>query len=359
MSWRFGSLWREALANLRSNAIRSAVLGVVTAAMLGGLAFLELRDTAELRAFSERFRQSGGYVAIATAEGGISASRCAALDGRDGIIAAGAVRSRGQVTFATAPGVLFQSVELTPGTLRAWAPRSDVPLAETAGALLVGPALASELGVREGFVIHTEDGVAATIASVLDTGTRNPQSARWAIEVVPPGGTANDCWVEFEPGAYTGGLEMLAAYFTTGDREAAVRPYTRQDEFSRNPQEELERRPQKSGWPLASVLIAGVAWLGAWFRRAELGLYLALGTPRRLVFALQAFESWAITAVALVAGTLWAAAIHGWIETDVHFDSLRLAGWTPLQAALLAGILAPIGAAIMARGSVASLLKDR
>ena len=106
MSWRLASLLREALLNLRANGARTAFVLLAAVAVPGALAFLELRQADDLRSFERSLMAAGGYVAVASGQGGLPASRCAALNGQPGVVAAGGVRAHGQATFAAQPGVL-------------------------------------------------------------------------------------------------------------------------------------------------------------------------------------------------------------------------------------------------------------
>ncbi|MGK2966215.1 MAG: hypothetical protein ACSLFM_11515, partial [Tepidiformaceae bacterium] len=110
MRWRNGALLREAALNLRSGAIRLAVAGGTVFAVLLSVALLELRDADDLLGFQEEYARAGGYVAVVSAPEGeeLLASRCEALNGQPGIVAAGSVGEARLISFATAPGVLFQ-----------------------------------------------------------------------------------------------------------------------------------------------------------------------------------------------------------------------------------------------------------
>ena len=357
MSWRIASLIREALINLAANPMRAGFLFLVSAAMFGSLAFLELRQASDLLGFERSLIAAGGYVAVASGQGGLPAARCAALQVEPGVVAAGGVRAHGQVTFATQPGVLFQSASVTEGILRTWDPAWP-PLANAGSSLVLGRAAADELGVRDGLVI-AEAGDAPATVSVIDTNRRNAQAARWVLDVVPADGLVDECWVQFEPQAFEAGSAALAAELTVGSTEAVVRPYLRQGEFARNPAEELRDRPQRLGWAVVAALVAAVFVLAAWFRRAELGLYLALGSPRRALFVAFAAEAWVICALGWGISLLWAVALARAFDYTVTAGALRLALLTSASCALAVIAVAPVLCTFVTRGNVASLLKDR
>jgi hypothetical protein len=257
MTWRLAALIEEGLANLRASAFRSALVLVVSGAAFGGLAYLELRQGMELTDFVRDYREGGAYVAIATVPGGgLSGGRCESLNGEPGVVGAGAWRGTGQATFPTAPGVLFQSADVTPGILRVWDTRQSLGIGT---GLVIGPAMAEELGLRTGLIATFVSSEPVRVSGVGDFVRRNPQAARWALSPVSPAGEFDECWVEFEPGAYEAGRETLAARFAESSADPAVRPYRRSDEFTRDPAAEWASRPQRWGW-IAVPGSSGSAW---------------------------------------------------------------------------------------------------
>lgn len=357
MSWRTSTLRTEGVANLRANAFRSLLMAVLCAVGFGGLAFLELRQGMELTDFAREYREGGAYVAIASVPGeGISGTRCESLNGTAGVVAAGAWRGTGQDTFPTAPGVLFQAADVTVGVLKVWDTRH---LLGAGPGLVVGPAMAQELGLREGLVADFDAGEPVFVSGVGDFARRNPQAARWALSPVSPEGTFDECWVEFQPGAYDGGREALAARFAEGSADPAVRPYRRSDEFTRDPAEEWASRPQKWGWLAVSGALAGFGLVAAWFRRAEAALYLAVGTRRGQLAAMAAAENWPLVGTGWALGFVSAVAAQASQGSDPTGDVLAHAAVTSGCAALVLLAFVPWASPVVARGSIASLLKDR
>jgi hypothetical protein len=360
MSWRTGTLVREAWLNVVTSPWRTGGLVLAVAAIFGGLAGLELRDANELTGFETSFVASGGYVALGLPSAGTndSAARCEALNGQPGVAAAGGVYSPELTTFETAPGVLFQRAAVTEGALRVWDPGLQREPAEERQ-FVAGLALAEETGLRVGSYAIPEAEEPALVTAVADVERRNPQVARWALEVSPPDGAIEQCWVEFEPGAYEGGLAALPAIFTSGDETAAARPYIRSDEFTRDPAAEWAARPQRNGWPLAAALVAGLFALTAWFRRSELGLYLAVGTPRGALMGMLAVEALLVVGFATVLAVAYAFAFDEALRHSPGWDESRIVVRTVGSAALLAIAIAPVLGVLVVRGSIAELLKDR
>jgi hypothetical protein len=287
---------------------------------------------------------------------GVSGSRCESLNGKPGIEAAGAWRGKGQTTFPTAPGVLFQAADVTPGILRVWDTHQALGIGP---GLVAGPALAGELGLRPGLVAtFTPDGP-VKVSAVGDFAQRNPQAARWALSPVSPAGTFDECWVEFEPGAYAAGRESLAARFAEGSADPTVRPYRRPDEFTRDPAAEWASRPQKRGWIAVSAVLFGFGLAAAWFRRSEAGLYLAMGARRSQLAIMGAAEQWPMDDAGWSLGFSYAVAAQALWGSDPTRDVATHAAITSGSAALVLLVLVPWASAIVARGSIASLLKDR
>lgn len=196
------------------------------------------------------------------------------------------------------------------------------------------------------------------VAAVVDTSERNPQVSRALLDVVAPWGPAEDCWVEFERERYAAGEASLAAWFASGDSEPAVRPYLRADQFTRDPAADYDGRPQRLGWLFAGGLLAAVGWLMLWFRRADFGLYLALGTARTNLLFISAIEAWLPVSAGLGVGWVYALALQGALHEPPTLEALLIALRTAGLAALAAIALAPLGMALV-RGNILSLLKDR
>jgi hypothetical protein len=360
VNWRAAALVREAWLNSLANLARTATIVLIAGAAVGLLSFLELREAEEARAFVERFTASGGYVVIALSQGEpIDAGRCEALNEATGIVAAGSVRPAGAVSFSSAPGLPFQSASVTAGILNVWQPGMRVAPAPAGGSMIAGSVMAKELGLGPGSYAARSGESPLLVAAVLEAARRNPQVQRWALEVAPPAGPADQCWVEFDRNSYDTGPGRLAAWFATGATEPAVRPYIRRDEFTRDPAPEFGDRPTRFGWLAAGGLVSVVLALAAWFRRAELGLYLALGAPRSKLWVLIALETALVIVIASVVGLLWALAVHRATHNPLPWDHVRLALSSGLSAALLALVVTPWLALLVARGNIAALLKER
>lgn len=360
MSWRPSALVREATLNILANGARSLVIVLLLGAAIGALAFLELGEANDLAAFRRDYAAAGGFVAVVVAhDDSLSAERCEGLHSWPGVVAAGSVRNTGTVSFTSAPGVLFQSAAVSPGILAVWRPGSYAAPALDGGSFIAGAALAKELGLVSGSFTARTGEQPALVQAVIDTTRRNPQAQRWALEVGPPAGSADECWVEFDRETHAAGFASLPAWFAAGTQEPVARPYLRADEFTRDPAREFADRPQRFGWLAVGGLAIALFVLMAWFRRAELGLYLALGTSRIQLLVLLALEAGILIVFAAGAAIPWAVALHSALGHSLPADHMRLALRAGVSGALLALALAPIAASLVARGDIAALLKER
>jgi hypothetical protein len=359
-AWRGRGLVREAALNLRAAWVRTLLLVAVLAAATGALGFLELRQAAEARDFQESYAAAGAYVAIATSQGvPLDAGRCAALNVVPGVVAAGGVRAGGTLSFTSAPGVLFQSADVSGRVVAVWAPGAAVPPPGSGASALAGIALAEELGVLAGSFLQVEGREVAAVRAVIDAEPRNPRVQRWLLSETPPTGPVDECWVEFERSRFEAGIAALPAWFATGNDDPVVRPYLRADEFTRDVGEEFRARPQQWGWAAMALLAGVVSLLVAWFRRAELGLYLAVGTSRLQLLTMLACESAATVSAGFVAGLGGAFYAHAITGAAIPMDHAFIALATTGAGAVLAFVVAPIASLAAARGNVAAMLKER
>ena len=165
--------------------------------------------------------------------------------------------------------------------------------------------------------------------------------------------------MEFEREAYAPGIAMVGAWFATGDEEPVVRPYIRPDEFTRDVAAEFWGRPQRFGWAFIAGLAAAVFLLMAWFRRAELALYIAVGTSRVELLATLAAECGVVIIGGFVAGLVTVCAFRLGTGEELPLDHLLVALSTAGAGTLAALAGAPLAALAAARGNVAAMLKER
>ncbi|MCK9517878.1 MAG: hypothetical protein M0R74_02445 [Dehalococcoidia bacterium] len=126
-----------------------------------------------------------------------------------------------------------------------------------------------------------------------------------------------------------------------------------------DPAAEFAARPQGRGWIGAGAALGAVGWLMTWFRRSELGLYLALGTSRGAVLFLLAAECWMLVGAASLIGFTYALAVDAALGHEPGLAAALLGARTSTLAALVTMVLFPLGSLLLVRGSIADLLKDR
>ncbi|MBI2766364.1 MAG: hypothetical protein HYX53_10705 [Chloroflexi bacterium] len=360
MNWQLSGLFREAWSNVYANAPRSLALVAVFAAAIGSVAFLELQQTNGARSFELQYRAAGGYVAIVSGQGPIiSMATCAALNGRAGVVAAGGIRVTGTKASATSPGTLFQSASVTSATLRVWDPGVSVDIVGSANSFVAGVGLAKELGLRRGGYLAPAGEPPAVVAAIVELSARNGTAQRWLFSVAPPVGKADECWIEFTKDSFEPGLASVAAAFADGSQDPIARPYLRRDQFTRNPKTEFAERPQRFGWLAVGCIALAIGALVAWFRKAEIALYLAVGTSRVELAMLFYLEAMLTMAAAWLVGMLWTFALERVFHHPLPRDGVLLALRSASSGTLLAILAAPLASYLLARSNVAAMLKDR
>lgn len=350
--WQLRALVREATANVSSSPSRVAVLGTVVMVLAAAIIWLELGVIGEARALEHRFAEAGGYVAVVSSESGVDARACDALGSLRGVIGSGGVRAGGQVATTTSPRVNFQRFEVTRGVLRVWDPRlTTVPTG-----LLVGKAAADELGLSVAtWVDLGEAGRART--TVLDPAQRNAFAARAFLDLVPPTGRMNECWVEFAPAMYEAGLRLLPAIFAAD--QAIARRVVDRGEFAEDPSIVISGRITQWTWVPAALAASAVFALFALLRRSETAVYRAFGLSRLAVLLMFQVEVAQITAFGVAAASLWTTAAYAALVGVPSVEQIAAAMTTAVLFAMLVAAAAPCIATGLAAGSPASLLKER
>lgn len=351
--WRLAAVIGEALANYASSRARTLVLLVGVGAMLAALSWAELNFSAEVKDQAQRFAAAGGYVAVVVGPAGLAASSCEQLRWDPRVVRAGGLRDGGQVTTSNAPGVPFQRYEVTGGMIEVLDPSAP---ATSRGGYRVGLAAAEELGLATGSWVSADGGPIAP-AVVINPSARDPFAARAFIDLVPPMGQIDQCWVEFYPEFFEAGLVGLPAAFAP--EEAEARRAVDRGEFSVDPAEVFAGRLDRWGWlPVGFVASAMIA-LMALFRRSESAVYRAFGLSRLGLLIMHQVETMALVAVALILASVWAGMAYAVAAGVPDLDQVVVALRTSGKAAALILIIGPMAGAWAAGGSPASLLKER
>jgi hypothetical protein len=360
MSWRISTLGQEAIRNTTGSLTRTVVTILITGAVTAGLAWTEYVTTDSLLDFQARYTAQGGYVVVASNPDGLDTGRCERLGTRPDVLAAGSIRPGTALETNLAPGTLFQTAAATPGLFGVWLPQETPTHADLSQGLVIGAAAADELGLDTGRHLQIEGQPSRPIGVVADTEDRAPESMRWLISVIPATGTTTTCWVEYTPTAYQAGLEMTWAVFSDSGPQLSVNQYRRLDEFSIDPLQALAARPQRQAWTIIGATLAALTWIGAWFRRSELGLYRAIGTTTPELATITWIETILTIGTGTTAGLAWATALRtATNHTPLTPDQLTITTRNLTSALLLALLLAPLATLLLGRGDIATQLKDR
>lgn len=350
--WRTGAIAREALANLASTRAQLTVLAAVIGGLAATVVWLELAAVGDAIALEQRFARAGGYVAVVASERGVDAAACDQLRRHPDVVASGGYRATDPVAPAMSPRVTFQRVEITAGLVELWDPAGLV----VSGSYLVGQAAADELGLVSGSWLEL-NGVGRATTAIVDPSARNPFVSRAIMDLVPPTGTVDECWIEFRPGAFEAGLAMLPAMFVAD--EPQLRRAVDRGEFAEDPDERIASRITRFGWASATVVAAAVMALLSIVRRPETAVYRAFDMSRSGVVLMLQLETAVLALACGALGACWALAGYS-VLVDVPTvgqAALALRGSLLFMLALVA--CGPLVAAIAASGTPASLLKER
>jgi len=358
VSWRLDELSVEAFRNALAAPIRTAVvIGVMSGAMLTVTAS-EVAFTRELVDFQARSLRAGSSVAVVTSNSGaLPPAPCLALQDHDGVRWAGTLAAGSPVELSKAPGILVQSGSASYGALELWTDGTYRPTDGSPG-LVVGGALAEEMGLGPNSIVQPIDDDPGRVAAVIDTEKRNPAISRWLLTPTHPVAPVDACWIEFAPGTLVAGLELLQVTYGGQGADVSIQPWLRSNELARQPAQEFESRTSRYAWVACGLLILLVSLLIARTRRAEIGLYRSAGTTTAQLLFMAQVETLQVVAVGGAIGALWGIVLAGGGPAALS-DSTVLS--VALRSALCAGCftvaLAPLARLIVARGSVVSQLK--
>jgi len=360
IGWRVSELLSEAARSALSSLLRSVAAVAGLGVLVGALAFTELTTTAGVLDFQRTVEAKGGWVGVlSNPDGTLFARSCDSLAGRSWVVNAGGLRRSGSAELTKAPGTLFQTAIVTSGAPRIWSaqPPRHSDLAE---GVVVGEQLAAEVGLSGSSVIaELHDGEVLHVGNVISVENRYPEAARWMLRIAGPVGRIDECWVEFAPRALEAGLAAASMVFGDVSRIDA-RPLIRLDEFARDPQAELAQRPLANAWLPIGCALASLFWIITWFRRADIGLYRAVGTDTLSLWVLVQLEAVMIYLPTLISGYLWAVLVFALQkESFPGWDQLTVAFRSVASAIALSIVLAPCAAILIGRSQIAIQLKDR
>ena len=277
--WRFGVLVSATLRGHKAGMARTIALAIASAVLAALVVYLELATVGGALQFRSRSLAAGAGVAIVKADADMSAATCEAISDNLGVVNSGGLSRDTAVEVVTAPGVLLQKVAVTDGLLGLWGMDPSSVTASPAGGWLIGSDLSDELDIRVGDHLAVQGGNDAAVDAIVQRGPLTDTGARWLVEIVPPLGTIDECWVSFESAATITDLGALTSVFAAND-SLSVRPFLRPDALSRDTRREILERPSRWGWLAFVVALSLVHYLVWRSRRNERALYSVVGTNR-------------------------------------------------------------------------------
>ncbi|MDR3201796.1 MAG: hypothetical protein LBT54_01450 [Bifidobacteriaceae bacterium] len=352
MSWRFGELTGEALANVGP---KHRALGLVVVAVLSAIGcLLGLQGGRAIeQARAQRDAGSAVVVVIAGESRPLSAARCEALGGLGGVEAAGGVgldRPDNPVAFAGGPGLVARYV--TPGAVRVWSRRAPL------GTALVGPELIAVNALAGNSILFWADGATTRLGGVAPEPLP-PAGLRDAV-LVPraPEFGLSECWLRLAPGMVDRGLEL--AEFAFSGHDAVVTPHIKPDPNLASPLEQWTAVAGMRPWLAGGAVIAVVGALMTWTRRSEFAVYRTFGTTTGQIGWMVFTESAAVMVPAALAAVPICLLATGQLVPGGFSGELALVVARTVAAAALLGLAGATALGMIAtRGNLAAQLKDR
>ena len=310
---RARSVASEAARNLATGTSRAAGLALAFAAVVGTLAFADVRAAVDVLRGAAEYRASASSVQVLEVSEGIDGARCHALNQATGVVAAGALRHGDPVRALAMPSAQLTVWEATPGLVDVLSHIGTAPDAAGAAApgLWYSRDLADTLGARPGRDIVTATGTAATagVFSWPDDG-RARTLGYAALAPVAPSGVFDQCWVQVWPAdADTAALVSLALVPAKADQATLGRLNTVHG-AAYDTEHLLARRPTVLA-PAAAILIGLVlGYLAVRLRRLEIAAALHARVRKPHLAWQQTLEAtaWVAAGVAIAAAVVAHAA---------------------------------------------------
>lgn len=345
IGWR--EVFREAWRDTASGASRALIGLALFAVGVGALGWAQASGVAQVARDAARWVDAGASVRIVDFGGAVDGAQCDALAAVEGMVASGAVRPGGSWRLAALPSRELKTFEVTPGLAGVLRPSMAEPA--TGLGVWLSEDLARAVGAIPGGVLPvrgSETPVAvAGIFPFPDDDGRSPVLTYSVLEVVPPTGVFDACWVEVWPErADTELLGVLVANPLPADERGQrplpqVAPLNSSLGTSFGAQARLDRLPT-----VALIGAAGVfgLLLGAGLvrlRRLELASALHAGVDKASLAVQISVE----TGIWVGAGAVAAWPVLWWASNGTP-DGPWPALFPAVQTVVVAGIAAVLGA---------------
>lgn len=354
--WRPSLLVREAYRNLGA---RHTVLAVALSATLIVAGVLTSLQAASALRQQDAHGERGAAVWWVQAgdKEPVPARLCAVLNGRPGVVGAGAL-GREQMQWYPFEGARGVTADIaTPGIWVAWAaPQLEGRTVAGADAVDLGFVSPGGVFIDEAGHIHRIE--ASTPPSVQPDRLRaNVVATRF------PDFAMSECWVRMEEGSVAAGRDLIA--FAFSGHEIEITPFVADDSIRLSPLEQWRGFAGLFPGAVAGALVGLLVWLSLWSRRTELAVYRTFGTTRGEVAFLVAIELGFVMAPAALIGM---AAGLATVAFALQQETLPAVGIVEALAAsarvvgsatLIGGALGTVSVLAVVRGGLHDHLKDR
>lgn len=314
---RLGVAVSEVAANAASS--RWLLLSRILAGILVGfgVAFATVVDTSAIVTRFHTEVDLGRFVYKVSGggpEGSLSAERCDALAYVTGITAAGGVTSASTIIARAQPRARYELLSVTAGYSDVLWPGEDT--GTSTGGLLAGAGIARTLGLVAGSTLSIADESdptrttrTVTIDRVMPTSPRDSAADRRLFRVGVGAGRTEECLVDAVP-AHAADVPLLVGAWFPASAAPVSAPLRLSDPARLTPEDALVQRPSAWAWPVGAGVLAAMALLSWYFRRADFALYRVLGVSRQKIAVMLSAEHVALTVAPAQVGFLAAVLLR-------------------------------------------------
>lgn len=331
------SICSEAFRNIAAGTTRAFLLGILLAAIAGGLAIADARSVIGIERDAADFVTSGASVRVLVAQRTTDGAACERLAGISGVRAAGALKETDAVVLRAMIANPIPAYTVTPGLIELLGGTTAAP----AGAWI--PAgLARTLGVGPGQQLATTTGPVA-IAGVYDFPDDGRDSRLNYAALFPQAatGTYDECWADVWP--LSEARDQLLYSAITVDKTSSDPVSVGRLNTSRGTRFDgvalFEERPTR--YALPGCVLAGLllGFLAIRIRRLEIAGALHIGETRRAVLSTVLIETaaWAAGALLLAACALVFGVLAGATADPLGIYLIDIRGPAAAACASLAG----------------------
>jgi|GEM_PF-3422727 len=360
LTWRVRTVVGEGLRNVLSGGARTAATIALMALLLTGAALIEARTLVRVQNDEQALVAAGlSTVAVSlnpeATEATLDSGRCRSLDGRKGIRAAGPLWGPTSARALVPPRRLVTVLEGTAGSLAALTGREPPPWWDA----VIGRQLADELYLAPGANLRVAIEGQTRAVEVSAIEPLEVRQASFGSAVFLPSassGSADACWIEFDPWVDPQQLAAAKAFFDGPSDWLRVQLVLPPSGTLRDPTAVLEQRTSRHGWVLVGGVLGMIFAISLLFRGTELALYRSYGLGRLGVTLIVLTEVITLTGIASLVATLVIGSVLWTASTDVTVAAYAYN--QVLRAAALAVLLAVPVAMIGWIRPIATQLKE-